>query len=78
MIFNILRKELKSMFASPMGWVILSLLMLAFGMNFLNGIDSYFAVMQGAMRPAERIGVTQFVGEKLFSFAAFLALFQCV
>ena len=75
MIFNILRKELKSMFASPMGWVILSLLMLAFGMNFLNGIDSYFAVMQGAMRPAERIGVTQFVGEKLFSFAAFLALF---
>lgn len=75
MIFNILRKELKSMFASPMGWVILSLLMLAFGMNFLNGIDSYFAVMQGAMRPAERVGVTQFIGEKLFSFAAFLALF---
>ena len=45
MIINILRKELKSMFASPMGWVILALLMLAFGMNFLNGIDSYFAVI---------------------------------
>jgi ABC-2 type transport system permease protein len=75
MIFNIIRKELKSMFASPMGWVILALLMLAFGMNFLNGIDSYFAVMQGAMRPAERVGVTQFIGQKLFSFSAFLALF---
>jgi ABC-2 type transport system permease protein len=74
MIFNILRKELKSMFASPMGWVILSLLMLAFGMNFLNGIDGYFAEMSGAIRPAERIGVTQSIGQKLFGFAAFLTL----
>lgn len=75
MIFNIIRKELKSMFASPMGWIILALLMLAFGMNFLNGIDSYFAEMSGAMRPGQRVGVTQSIGQKLFSFAAFLSLF---
>ena len=75
MIINVARKELKSMFASPMGWVILALLMFSFGMNFLNGLNSYFAVMSGAMRPAERSGVTQFVGQNLFSFAAFMVLF---
>jgi len=75
MIINVARKELKSMFSSPMGWVILSLLMFAFGMNFLAGLDSYFAIMSGTMRPAERTGVTQFVGQNIFSFAAFLVLF---
>lgn len=75
MIFNILRKELKSMFASPMGWVIWSLLMLLFGMHFLNDINSYFSEMSGAMRPAERIGVTQNIGQKLFAYAAVWFLF---
>ena len=58
MIINVARKELKSVFASPMGWVILSLLMFAFGTQYLNAVNDYFAVMSGAMRPAERTGVT--------------------
>ena len=56
MIINVARKELKSMFASPMGWVILALLMFSFGTYYLNGVNDYFAVMSGAMRPAERTG----------------------
>ncbi len=75
MIINVARKELKSMFASPMGWVILSLLMFAFGTYYLNGVNDYFAVMSGAMRPAERTGVTQFVGQMVFGFASFMVLF---
>ncbi|NOT14584.1 MAG: ABC transporter permease subunit [Methylotenera sp.] len=75
MIFNIARKELKSMFASPMGWVILSLLMFAFGTYYLNGVNDYFAVMSGSMRPAERTGVTQFVGQTVYGFASFMVLF---
>jgi len=47
MIINVARKELKSMFASPMGWVILSLLMFSFGTYYLNGVNDYFAVMFG-------------------------------
>ena len=66
MIINVARKELKSMFASPMGWVILSLLMFAFGTYYLNGVNDYFSVMSGAMRPAERTGVTQFVGQMVY------------
>ncbi|NOT65510.1 MAG: ABC transporter permease subunit [Methylotenera sp.] len=75
MIINVARKELKSMFASPMGWVILSLLMFAFGTYYLNGVNDYFAVMSGAMRPAERTGVTQFVGQNVYGFTSFMVLF---
>jgi ABC-2 type transport system permease protein len=45
MIINVARKELKSVFASPMGWVILSFLMFAFGSHYLNVVNDYFAVM---------------------------------
>jgi len=75
MIINVARKELKSMFASPMGWVILSLLMFAFGTYYLNYVIDYFAVMSGSMRPAERTGVNQFVGQMVYGFASFMVLF---
>ncbi|MDG1074017.1 MAG: ABC transporter permease subunit [Methylophilaceae bacterium] len=75
MIISIARKELKSMFASPMGWIILALLMFAFGTNFSNGVTNYFEVMSGAIRPAERYGVTQFVGQNVYGLASFIMLF---
>ena len=75
MILNIARKELKSVFASPMGWIILALLMFSFGTYYLNGINDYFEVMSGAIRPAERSGVTQFVGQNVYGLASFIMLF---
>lgn len=75
MILSIARKELKSMFASPMGWIILALLMFAFGTYYLNGVNNYFEVMSGAIRPAERYGVTQFVGQTVYGVASFIMLF---
>ena len=75
MIFNIVRKELKSIFASPMGWIILALLMFGFGTQYLSGMDNYFQVMSGAIRPAERVGVTIFVGGQIYGNAAFLMSF---
>lgn len=75
MIFNVARKELKSLFASPMGWVILALLQFAFGTYYLNGVNQYFEVMSGAIRPAERTGVTMFVGQSVFGLASFVMLF---
>jgi len=38
-------------------------------------VNDYFAVMSGAMRPAERTGVTQFVGQNVYGFASFMVLF---
>lgn len=75
MILNVARKELKSVFASPMGWVILALLQFAFGTYYLNGVNQYFEVMSGAIRPAERTGVTMFVGQSVFGLASFVMLF---
>jgi ABC-2 type transport system permease protein len=75
MILNIARKEIKSLFASPMGWVILALLQFVFGTFFLIGIDQYFQTMSGMMRPEERVGVTEFVGRSVFGIASFVMLF---
>jgi ABC-2 type transport system permease protein len=75
MIINVARKELKSLFASPMGWIILALLMLSFGSFYLKGVNNYFEVMSGSIRPAERVGVTIFVGQTVYGIASFLMLF---
>ena len=75
MIINIARKELQSLFASPNGWIILALLMLAFGSFYLQGVNNYFEVMSGSIRPAERVGVTIFVGQTVYGIASFLMLF---
>ncbi|MGE4597276.1 MAG: ABC transporter permease subunit [Methylophilaceae bacterium] len=74
MIINVARKELKSFFATPMGWIILSLLMASLGFLYLEGVNNYFAVMSGAIRPAERVGVTIHVGEIVYRDASFLML----
>ena len=75
MILNIARKELKSLFASPMGWTILALLMALLGNFYLTGVNKYFEVMSGAVRPAERVGVTIFVGQTVFGIARYIMLF---
>lgn len=75
MIFAIARKELKSVFASPMGWVIMALLQFVFGTFFLIGVDQYFQTMSGAIRPELRQGVTEFVGHNVYTIAAFVMLF---
>ena len=58
-----------------MGWIILALLMLAFGSFYLQGVNNYFDVMSGSIRPAERVGVSIFVGQTVDGIASFLMLF---
>jgi ABC-2 type transport system permease protein len=38
-------------------------------------VNNYFEVMSGAIRPAERYGVTQFVGQTVYGVASFIMLF---
>ena len=75
MIINIASKEIKSFFVTPMGWIILALITAAFGTYYLEGVNSYFEVMSGAIRPAERVGVTIYVGQTVYGAAFFLMLF---
>ena len=44
-------------------------------LSFMKGINNYFEVMSGAIRPAERVGVTIFVGQTVYGIASFLMLF---
>jgi ABC-2 type transport system permease protein len=74
MILKVARKELKSVFASPMGWVILALLQAWLGLQFNFGVDQYFQVMSGFIRPAERTGVTMFIGQSIFGWASIVML----
>ena len=74
MIFNIVRKELKSVFASPMGWIVLTIFTFLFGSLYLTGVNNYFEVMSGAVRPAERMGVTQAVGQIVYGWAFLIVL----
>ena len=75
MIINIAMKEIKSFFVTPMGWIIIALITAAFGWNYFIGINNYFEVMSGAIRPAERVGVTIYVGQTVYGSASFLMLF---
>ena len=75
MIFAIARKELKSVFVSPMGWVVMALLQFVFGTFFFIGVDQYMQQMSGAMRPEQRLGVTEFVGHNVYGIASFVMLF---
>lgn len=76
MILSIARKELKSMFASPMGWIILSVLMFVLATYFLNTLNQYFAILANNMQYASRIGVTIFIGQGIFDLASLVMLFS--
>jgi ABC-2 type transport system permease protein len=75
MIINVARKELKSVFASPMGWVILAVLIFGFATYFINAVTQYYGMMAGSIKSNGRIGVTLFVGQSVFGLASFVMLF---
>lgn len=76
MIFEIAKKELRSMFASPMGWVILALMQFAFGTYYLILINQYVGLTSAATHAGGRAGVTIFVGQSVFNLAALFLLFS--
>ncbi len=74
MIWTIAGKELRSLFASPMAWVILAMLQVLLGLFFANGVDRYFQAMQMAMPPEQRMGFTAFVVPQVFGVAVLVLL----
>jgi gliding motility-associated transport system permease protein len=74
MIFTIAGKELRSLFASPMAWVILALLQLLLGLFFTDAVSRYFVAMQGTMLPEQRMGFTAFAVPQVFGVAVLVLL----
>ncbi len=75
MILIIARKELRSLFATPMGWLILAIFQATVGTYYSLSFNQYFEIMQSAQWQVQRIGITQFMAEGVFGVAAVLMLF---
>jgi ABC-2 type transport system permease protein len=71
----IARKELRSLFATPMGWLVLAIVQAIVGTYYSLSFNQYFEIMQSAQWQVQRIGITQFMAEGVFGVAAVLMLF---
>lgn len=74
MIFTIARHELKTMFLSPLAWVILGVLQGLLGYMFLAQIDSFFMLQPQLIHLQNTPGVTDIVVAPLFQLGAIILL----
>lgn len=75
MIWTLARKELASLFATPMGWLMLAVLQALAGTYYSMSFNQYFEIMQSAHWQVQHIGLTQFMAEGVFGVTAVLLLF---
>ena len=76
MISIIINKELKSMFASPLAWVLMAFLQGIFAFIFMSQIQN-FSMMQAQLASAPNApGLTEIAVTPVFSIAAIVLLFS--
>jgi ABC-2 type transport system permease protein len=74
MIFAIGSRELKSLFASPLAWVVLAVLQLILAWVFLGRLDGYLKVQPQLLQVVNAPGITEFIAAPLFATTAVLFL----
>ncbi len=74
MIFTIAAKELRSMFASPLAWVVLAFMQLVLAFIFLKQIDGFLMVQGQLARTPNAPGVTEIAIVPMFGVASMLLL----
>jgi ABC-2 type transport system permease protein len=75
MIATIAGKELKSLFASPLAWVVLTVTQLVMGYVFLRRLDDFLQLQSQLARLANPPGATELVAAPVFGTAAGVFLF---
>ena len=75
MIFTIAAKELKSLFASPLAWMVLTGVQLIASYAFLKRLDDFLQIQPQLVQLASPPGVTELVAAPLFATAAMILLF---
>jgi len=75
MIFTIAGKELKTLFASPLAWVVLTVVQLIVGYAFLRRLDDFLQLQPQLAQMAAAPGVTALVAVPIFGAAAAVLLF---
>lgn len=76
MIFTIANKELKSLFASPLAWVVLTVTQIIVGYVFLRRLDDFLQLQSQLARLASPPGATELVAAPVFGTAAGVLLFS--
>ena len=61
MILTIAGKELKAIFASPLAWIVLTLLQLILSFGFLKRLDDFMQIQAQLMQSPNPPGVTELV-----------------
>lgn len=74
MILTIARREITTMFLSPLAWVILGVIQIVLGYMFLAQLDNYAILQPQLMRLENTPGVTDIVVAPLFQLAAIILL----
>lgn len=74
MIFTIAAKELRSMFASPLAWVVLAFLQLIFAWIFFARLDYFMTIQAQLARVPNPPGLTDIVVAPVFGVASFVLL----
>ena len=74
MIFTIAAKELRSMFASPLAWVVLAFMQFVLALIFLKQIDGFLIVQGQLARTPNAPGVTEIAIVPMFGVASMLLL----
>ena len=75
MIFTIAAKELKALFASPLAWMVLTVVQVIGGYAFLKRLDDFMQLQPQLVQLASPPGVTELVVAPLFATTAIVLLF---
>ncbi|HSC95766.1 MAG TPA: ABC transporter permease [Burkholderiales bacterium] len=75
MILTIAGKELRTLFASPLAWVVLTVVQLIVGYAFLRRLDDFLQLQPQLAQMASPPGVTDLVAGPVFGTAAAVLLF---
>ena len=74
MIFTIANKELRSMFTSPLAWVVLAFLQFVLALIFLKQIDNFLMVQAQLARTPNAPGLTEIAIVPMFGVASMVLL----
>jgi len=77
MIFQIALRELRSLFLSPLAWIILGVIQGIMAWKFLGFIDYFFEIQADLIKIKDAPGVTDLVIAPLFDFSKILLLIIC-
>jgi ABC-2 type transport system permease protein len=75
MIFTIAGKELKTLFASPLAWLVLTVVQLIVAYAFLRRLDDFLQVQPQLIQMASPPGATELIAAPAFATAAAVFLF---